>query len=89
MRVAEDSRVVTLARAPKEEAADEEGPDGEQDGPAEEAAPEEGGSWSVKLSPGTRAAARVPGTFRAQSGGFPQNSAETPESSVQARVFSI
>ena len=44
MRVAEDSRVVTLARAPKEEAADEEGPDGEQDGPAEEAAPEESGS---------------------------------------------
>ena len=44
MRVAEDSRVVTLARAPKEEAADEEGPDGEQDGPAAEAAPEESGS---------------------------------------------
>lgn len=44
MRVAEDSRVVTLARAPKEEASDEEGPDGEQDGPAEEAAPEESGS---------------------------------------------
>lgn len=89
MRVAEDSRVVTLGARPQGGGRRRGGP-GRGAGRSRRRGGAGGGRFlSVKLSPERGQPPAFRGLFARNREVSRKNSAETPESSVQARVFSI